>query len=155
MAKEMTLVLACTATSDYGDNPSYASVLLTEEFVAKMEKVNEVCKENDLAGAQICMCPDYWSGGDELRLRDDEVNIWGGSMFFRARPKHAGYDVETYWIEIKDLRELMTKGSAEGFAVEDGVAYFPEDQEDYLSEAYLSDQEENEVDEEAEADVIS
>ncbi len=136
MKKELTLVIDVTATSDYGDSPRFALITLYESFVAKLEQIQKVCKDNGLISAQTYDGPE-WADADEYRLTCDALHVSAaGDFYFSAYPKHCDYAVETRAIKISDLRLLLTQGQADGFLVDGETAFFPANAADYLKSAY-------------------
>lgn len=150
MAKEITLVLAANSTSEYGDGPGWASIVLTDSFVSRLESVLKLVQENDLTGADIDYAPDKWENQEEYRLLYDEACISRIGFYFRSWPKHANYAVETNGIEISSLRELLEKGESEDVEVINGVAYYPASEADNLSHSFAEEDDAIDLDEEVE-----
>ena len=68
--------------------------------------MQQVVKDNNLSSVNESWNID-WASNDEFRMQCNELVVFDDSLYFRAYPKHANYEVETRMISIDDLEKLV------------------------------------------------
>jgi hypothetical protein len=109
-------------TSNYGDGPSFAKIVVTEAFIERLERLTALCKSERLSEVRVTDGPDLWGGCDQesLRLRCPELVVSCGSFWFNDRPKHMDYDIQTRGKTTSEFIELAF-GEGDGPIYIDGV----------------------------------
>lgn len=105
------------ACDDYGDGPTYASVVIDDSFVEEIKALDALINEHDLTEVRKFMTPEHWGPkgvADELMLQCGELVVVRGGFFrFVDRPRHADYSVKTRAVGIN----LVLKGIEAGECV--------------------------------------
>ena len=123
------------STSEYGgDGPSYAKVIVSNQFLARLLRLAKMCETESFSEIRIQDEPDVWGGCDqeELRLQSPELVVTSTSFWFTASPKHSNHLIETDLTDIASFIKQTTIG--------EGDVYFATD-EDELRSAVEMDQE--------------
>ena len=113
------------ASSDYGDGPTFAKVLVTPELLDKLRKLSGLCVEHGLSELRVYDSPELWGPGEiesELRLICGELVVTKSSFWFVDQPKNAEYHIETRAQEIEDFFKAIaddTSGVALYFGVDE------------------------------------
>jgi len=92
---------------DYCDTPGFAKVTVDQEFIKDVAALHFYGEAGSLSEARAYTSSVEWIGGEELRLRGDELVVAGGSFWFTAHPKHADYSVETIEMGLQTLMDLL------------------------------------------------
>jgi len=93
---------------DYaGEGPAWAKVTLTPDFLNEVLRMQLICKEQDVDIVTKSWAPEKWEAEERLRLEGDDLYVTDDSWWFRARPKHADYAVETRNVDIRDMLALL------------------------------------------------
>lgn len=88
--------------SDWGDGPRWASFSINNAWLAELQKVATIVRDNKFALAELADGP-AWDNEDEHRIRGNRLVITDDSFWFSAYPKGANYDVETAEIGFSSL----------------------------------------------------
>lgn len=95
----------------YGEGPAWAKVTLTPQFLNEVLRMQRICKEQDVDIVSKSWAPEKWEREERLHFEGDDLYVTDSSWWFRARPKHADYAVETRNVDIGDMLALLTPGS--------------------------------------------
>lgn len=138
----LTVLIEAYAASDYGDGPTYAKFQVDEAFAGRLAELQVVLNDYDLSEARINAGPEHWGPSDieeALRLSSAELVVTANSCWFRDRPKHTDYHVETRAMDIEALLNAFNDGVSElrlGEDIEGMMEFVAED----AKEAELADQ---------------
>lgn len=115
--KSIQVVLAAYAADGTLDGPSFAEVLVNQDFLDRVQRIVQVCKDHGLTEARVSAFPE-WGPGDidgDLRLQCPELVVLpGGSFWFTDSPKDGGR-IESRACDVLSMRS--TFDSAEDGAV--------------------------------------
>lgn len=108
------IYVSAFATSEYGDAPRFAKVIIDDEFVREVRFLAELIDTHSLSEVRRFASPEAWGPGEvaeELRLQGGELIVTkGGSFWFTDFPKHASYSVETRSQSIDDIIKSIEAG---------------------------------------------
>lgn len=91
----------------YGEGPAWAKVTLTQQFLDQMLRMQRICKQQDVDIVTKSWAPEKWEREEQLNFEGDDLYVTADSWWFRARPKHADYAVETRNVDIRDMLALF------------------------------------------------
>lgn len=120
--RQMKVFSEAYACSDFGDGPTYATFIVTQEFVDSLANMRSIVIDNELSECRKWGSPENWGAGgieDELRLTSGELVVTRDSMWFRDQPKHADYHIETRAIDIEELLQRYAGSDSEIYMGDD------------------------------------
>lgn len=123
------LVVQAHATSEFGEGPAWAEILITPEFIGRLRRLSRLCQEEGLESVTTAEAPGKWDQEDDLRIRGNSLRVWGDEFWFEAWPKNRDYGIETVPVSIADLATVATLGTdCAGFQrIDDKVFYADSD----------------------------
>lgn len=105
-------------TSEFGaDAPSVAYFDLHEDFVARLGRLDEVLRREQLTEVRFNDRPDGWAGygdawRDDINIAISEASVTNGAFQWIVSPSHVFYQIETRLIGLKELREILASDCA-------------------------------------------
>lgn len=97
----------------HGDGPRWASFTINNAWLAELQKVSTVVRDNKFDLAKVSEGA-VWDNEDNYRMRCDRLAITDHSFWFSAYPKHANYYMETTAISFSDLVKAVTDAMTNG-----------------------------------------
>jgi hypothetical protein len=97
---------------EWAEGPAWAKLTVTQAFVDNLFAQQRLCILKNLERVVDGSFPDEWDNPNYLNVRDDELNVGQNNFWFRGRPKHASYDVETRLVGINDFFAAIARDSA-------------------------------------------
>lgn len=107
-----TVYLEAHAVNEIGEAPEYAKWEMTAKDVTRIRSLRKLCEFHELSECRVWRVID-WDKDEELRLRDYELVVTPQFFWFTAHPKHADYDVETYFMDFDQLDDLAASNPSE------------------------------------------
>jgi hypothetical protein len=111
LAAPVEVYVDAYACDYYGEGPSWAKVDLSQQFLDEVLRMQRICKEQGVDMVTKSWAPEKWEQEERLRLENDDLYVTAESWWFRARPKHADYAVETRSVDIANMLALLGPGS--------------------------------------------
>jgi hypothetical protein len=109
----LTGFVKANVLDDWGDGPRWASFTINNAWLAELQKVATLVRDNKFALAEVEEGA-VWDNEDEHRIRGNRLVITDDSFWFSAYPKHASYNVETTEIGFSSLVKAVTDAVTEG-----------------------------------------
>lgn len=113
--KPFQFVVASSAPDDeyeeYEEVPAYASIMVDEAFVSRLDVLRLVCFEHNLKSATVT-AEFEWQETD-IRIIREELHVESGSFWFEGCERYDGYDIETDVMSIANFVSLARAGEAE------------------------------------------
>lgn len=100
-------------TNEYGDCPSFASFDVTSDFIPAVRRMQQLVKDNKLSSVRENWNL-FWLNNNEFRMQNEEIVVFDDSFVFSANPKHVDYKVETNFVSINKLEEMITDAVKNG-----------------------------------------
>lgn len=119
-----------------GGGPSYAKIVVGNNFPAQLLRLQGLCERNELSEVRISYAPDMWGPEgveEELRMESPELVVSKTSFWFTDRGRHSDGHVETRLESIKDFLRALAEAdgpiylgsnpaTVEGFVLDDTPA---------------------------------
>jgi len=90
-----------TNPHDMDAAPDYATILVDDQFIARLRHLQGVCKALNLDSVQVSSCPDSWhymgddnDDEDDHRTELDYLSVSADMFYFTAVPKHHDHAFE-------------------------------------------------------------
>lgn len=105
------LVVEAYATSEFGEGPDYAEIMVDQHFLDRLQRLRQICHEKNLESVSVGTWPERWDKQEKLEIRGGSLFVLQGrSFWYEAHPQHADYHVETRPIEIDALVRIAQEG---------------------------------------------
>lgn len=85
----------------------WATVMLTEAFLARALKYRDLCVETGLLHLSVDDTPTDWYCDPESVIHDWQLYVDQTRFWFRGHPKHASFAVESRAVRFDDLFKLL------------------------------------------------
>jgi len=126
-----TLFVQCDATSEYGEAPKFARLVVDEALVGRVLAMARRCELDNLSESRTWLCPDSWGGGPEawdVSLDCEELQVTESAFNLRAIRKHASYEIVTKQVGIDLLMSIAADRTGQ-------TDWFVADEQEDLREA--------------------
>jgi hypothetical protein len=92
---------------EFGESPGWARIRVDQALMTTLLENQALCRERGLE--HLATAPNLieWGDQDNLNVRDEDLMVGKRSLWYRGRPKHAEYYVETRIIEIAELLKAI------------------------------------------------
>lgn len=106
---------AANSTSDGWDSPDFASMPVTDEFIARLTQMQSICVANGLSEVREYRGPKWGVDGyeQEQRLECEEMVVSPDAFWFEASPKHSDATIDTSYQPIAQFLAEVAKDGDE------------------------------------------
>lgn len=101
IAAPVRVLVNVTNPHDMDAAPDYATILVDDQFIARLRHLQGVCKALNLDSVQVSSCPESWhylgdnnEDEDDHRTELDYLSVSADMFYFTAVPKHHDHAFE-------------------------------------------------------------
>ncbi|KAF1703001.1 hypothetical protein [Pseudoxanthomonas kaohsiungensis] len=108
IGKPISALLEVSNPHDLDAAPSYVSVRVDNDFIAKLRHLQGLCRAFNLDMVSVNGSPETWhrlDAAEDDRTELDYLTVTTENFFFSAVPKHDDRTFESAWCEIDSLVE--------------------------------------------------
>jgi aryl carrier-like protein len=110
------LVIQTNEVDDSFDQPKCAVIQATDEFVAELDRLRNLCAQHGLDSVRVIYAPDKWlpeESAAELRMSSPSMVVTPSSFWFEDQPKHAQGHLESVIVDIDQVFDWLKAGDAD------------------------------------------
>lgn len=118
-------VVLGTHSSDETTGVFGAVVDVDQVFLSRVKQLAGLCSDENLARLVVSGSPHAWlpeGAAQEGRFNLPEMDVSSDGMWFRDHPKHSDGSVETQWVSIAQLEQLLGDHAGKTVQLQDSTA---------------------------------
>lgn len=101
---------ACYALSEWGSGPQWARIVVTQDLVNDVHRLQTECLENALTRVERTYTCEEWQYAQELCIGGGSLVVDPYCFCMSAMSKYEDYAVETRTTDIKDFFDVIEQG---------------------------------------------
>lgn len=107
--KSIKVVLAAYAVDDTSEGPTFAEVLVNQDFLDRLQRLVQVCKDHGLTEARVYAFPEWGPGNIDgaLRLQCPELVVLPGGSFWFTDSTKSGGRIESRACEVLSIQSAF------------------------------------------------